>query len=184
MDIIKLYNEYLHSRKKRQIQSRPCAFPVILLFDNDDGIKTTSSYVKKNFNIVLTTKTTNDFYYLFDNLYIVKTIEKISKTVDEENNYKNNAAELVNKDDKEKNKIDNPKSCIEDCFDKETLERTIDGKKFNKNNNKHSDTEYGKNDFATKIVNADPRSIDFSGFDGLLDRIGKVFDDYKKINNK
>ncbi|OLY48080.1 retron Ec67 family RNA-directed DNA polymerase/endonuclease [Bartonella apis] len=184
LDIIKLYKEYLHSSKKRQIQSRPCAFPVILLFDNDDGIKTTSSYVKKNFDIILTTETTDDFYYLFDNLYIVKTVEKKYNTEYEKNDDKNHQYDNIkNKVKNKKNLIKNSESCIEDCFFKKTLEKTLHGKKFTKNNNGHSNTEYSKDKFATEIVSAEPWSIDFSGFDGLLDRIRKVIEDYKKLHN-
>lgn len=160
LDIIKLYSEYLHSKRKvhQIIKNRPCAFPVILLYDNDDGIKTTSSYVKRNFSIELTTETKNDFYYLFDNLYIVKTPEV-------------------------KNKSGDFKTCIEDCFKKETLEKKLGRKTFNRNNKKRSSTEYGKSEFAKKIISPNAASIDYSGFNGLMARIENVLDNYKKIKS-
>ena len=84
---------------------RPLAHPVIILIDNDDEGKKVFNIdiIKDKFKRGISLKTSEPFYYLHENLYLVKTPEN-------------------GKDGK---------SCIEDLFDQELHETIIDGKTFN-----------------------------------------------------
>ncbi|MEZ0001627.1 retron Ec67 family RNA-directed DNA polymerase/endonuclease [Sinorhizobium fredii] len=73
-------------------------------------------------------------------------------------------------------------AAIEDLFDPALLARTLDGKKFNKSNKKFDLTKfYGKNDFATRIVAPERNSIDFSGFEAMLQAICDVTVHYRLL---
>lgn len=67
---------------------------------------------------------------------------------------------------------------IEDLFDNKTLKTKIDGKSFNKSKGMDTNTEYGKYIFAEKVIKANKRNIDFSGFKPLLDKISFVIENY------
>lgn len=131
---------------------RPLAHPVIVLIDNDDGgTKVFKKTIKDKFKCEISLKTSEPFYHLHENLYLVKTPEN-------------------GKDGK---------SCIEDLFDPELLKTCIDGKTFDPSEKHDPDKTYGKIVFAKKVVsNAD--KTDFPGFEKLLDRIVAVLVHYKK----
>ena len=101
-NLIQFFNIY-----KKTINSfkfRPLAYPVIVLIDNDDGAGDgVFKAVKSNFKLGISLETSEPFYHLHKNLYLVKTPEN-------------------GKDGK---------SCIEDMFDQELRETIIDGKTFN-----------------------------------------------------
>jgi RNA-directed DNA polymerase len=80
----------------------PCAYPVIMLIDNDDGAKEIFSVVKNVGGPTITLDTLDPFYHLFLNLYLVKTPEPGGGN----------------------------KSCIEGLFDPALLKTIIDGKTF------------------------------------------------------
>ena len=124
---------------------RPLAHPVIILIDNDDEGEKVYKNKKNN--------TSEPFYHLHKNLYLVKTPEN-------------------GKDGK---------SCIEDLFDPKWFKFCVDGKTFDlsKKHNKDSNT-YSKTVFAKKVVIPNADKIDFSGFEKLLDRIVAVLDDYEQ----
>ena len=63
---------------------------------------------------------------------------------------------------------------MEDFFDLKTKETLIDGKGFDPNNNMNTATDYGKHVFAQKVVAADAKSIDFSGFNGILSNVSSI----------
>lgn len=65
-------------------------------------------------------------------------------------------------------------SCIEDCFSSETLATKLNGKSFNYADKIDTTTEYGKQPFAEKVVKAHAKSIDFKGFEPLLDEITSI----------
>lgn len=157
LDIMLYYKKYLHGDKKQLIINKPCKFPVILFLDNDDGLSSPASFAKKNFEVDVNTKTTSDFYFLCDNLYIVKTPESLpmGKT------------------------CTNNQTCIEDFFPDSILNISFKRKKFNKANKIDPKTEYGKAVFATRIVVPKASSIDYSGFEQILNRIESVIKDYK-----
>lgn len=60
---------------------------------------------------------------------------------------------------------------IEDLFDKATLETKLDGKTFNPSNKAAGPNEYGKSHFASYVIRPNYKTIDFSGFDQLLQNI-------------
>ncbi len=73
-------------------------------------------------------------------------------------------------------------SCIEDCFDPATLAIELSGKKFNyKNQAIDESSEYGKAYFAQHVVKPNASTIDFSGFDELLDRVRQVLNHYAAL---
>ena len=130
----------------------PLAYPVILLIDNDDGARDIFNIVRKKFNVPnISCKTTESFYYLDANLYLVKTPE--------------NGADS--------------KSCIEDLFDPKLLETPIGGKRFDPSKEYGAAGQYGKVVFAKQVVRPNADKIDFSRFGKLLERIIAVLDDYK-----
>ena len=151
-----------YEREMDLFKFKPLAHPVIILIDNDDGanevfkIKTVKDRHKISYG------TTEPFYYLHENLYLVKTPENI-----------------VNSQPS--------KSCIEHLFEPKLLKTCIDGKTFglskkhntDKKHNKDSNT-YSKTVFAKKVVIPNADKIDFSKFGKLLDRIVAVLDDYEQ----
>ena len=87
---------------------------------------------------------TEAFYYLGYNLYLVKTP----------------GAGGLGK-----------KSCIEDLFPPALLKTLVDGKAFDPNKEHDEAGKYGKVVFAKRVVISNAAAIDFSGFAPLLDRI-------------
>lgn len=129
--------------------------PVILILDNDKAGQKIVNLVGHLFKVKI--NKTDPYIHVFRNLYIVLTP------------LKNNQAE----------------SEIEDLFEASTLAIQLDGKFFNRSNEKTTDTSYGKAVFAKKIVNEMASSINFDGFSPLLDRITKVIQiHYKQREGK
>jgi len=129
---------------------RPLPNPVIVLVDNDDGAKEIFNAAKKLGASGISLKSSDPFYRLADNLYLIKTPE-IGST---------------------------GKSCIEDLFDPSLLKTSVDGKKFDANKKHGEDGKYGKTVFAEKVVQPNKDKIDFAKFAPLLDRIVAALDDY------
>lgn len=140
-----------YRRKVHEFAHRPIKHPVIVLIDNDDGAKDLVKVVKNAFGVSFTTKSSDPFFHLASNLYLVKTPEKGKTGV----------------------------SCIEDLFDASLKKTKLGNKKFNPNKGHDSDNEYGKAIFADKVVRPNASKIDFSKFAPLLARIVAVVDDYK-----
>jgi RNA-directed DNA polymerase len=134
----------------KDFKHKPMAHPIIILCDNDDGLKSVIKKAKSKISKTVSTKTTDPFYHLDLNLYLVKVPEDDPP---------------VDKD-------------IESLFDPALLETVLNGKSFNPKK-KHSDhTEYGKVIFAEAVVRANAGEVDFSGFEGLLTRIEGVLKHY------
>lgn len=144
------YLRNLHPHKKTQtpFKHTPNAHPVILVLDNDDGLSTVASTLKKNFGVSISVNSAESFYHITENLYLVKT------------------------------PVINGQSCIEDLFPPRVKNTLLKGKKFNPNSKINPDSEYGKEVFAKSVVKPNASKIDFSGFDPLLDRIVAVLDHY------
>ena len=145
--------DYLHNLNatktgRKPFKHKPMAHPVILVIDNDDGLKALAKTVKKVFAVSITVTSTDDFYRITENLYLIKTPES------------------------------NGKSCIEDLFPLELKNKRLKGKKFCPKGTIDRQAEYGKEIFAKSIVKPNAPNIDFSGFDPLLDRIAAVLVDY------
>lgn len=143
------YRRNLHASKKepRSFDHRPMQFPVILVLDSDDGLGTIASTIKSNFGVHFTWKSTEYFYHITDNLYVVKTPENGEK-----------------------------QTCIEDLFPDDWLSKLMNGKKFNPASKIDPEKEYSKEVFAKSVVKPNSDKIDFSRFDSLLDRMCKVID--------
>jgi RNA-directed DNA polymerase len=80
----------------------PLGYPVIVLFDNDDGGRELFGFARAHGAPTIDFSATDPFYYLGLNLYLVKTLEKLAPH----------------------------KSCIEDLFDPALLKTVLDGKTF------------------------------------------------------
>lgn len=133
---------------RKPMLHKPMKYPVIMVLDNDDGLGDVAGTIKKNFNVGMSVTSTQDFYHVCDNLYVVKTPEASGK------------------------------SSMESMFPKSWTTIVLNGKKFNPSNKIDITKEYGKEIFATNVVKANAAKIDFSGFNPLLSRIAKVLDHY------
>lgn len=154
LDIADGYSSFPHfmttySDMMRRFKHKPNKHPVILLIDNDDAVNKCKGTINSKANNKCDISTTDDFYYLGENLYLIKTLE--------------NGTNFTK---------------IEDCFDQSTLDIKINGKSFDPDR-KHGDmTCYGKGDFAKKIVEKNFSKLDMSGFQPLISRIGAVIEHY------
>lgn len=142
--------DYLRNLKPSKGTHKPFAHvpmnhPVIIVLDNDEGLASVASTVKKNFGVSIDLTSTSDFYNVTENLYIVKTPENGSKN-----------------------------TCIEDMFPKQWRDFQINGKKLNVASKIDPSKDLSKEAFAKSVVRPNAGQIDFSGFDPLLDRICKA----------
>jgi hypothetical protein len=119
------------------------------LIDNDDGA-TDIFGACKQYKCVVNHESTEIFFHLVENLYLIKTPAAGGST----------------------------KSCIEDFFTAETKATKLGGKVFNLHKDHDADGEYGKKVFAENVVRPNASRIDFSNFSGILDRIVAVIDHY------
>ena len=133
----------------KSIVHRPMQFPVILVLDNDDGLGPIAKIINKIFKVTISRKSTDDYYHVTDNFYIVKTPENAEKD-----------------------------TCIESLFPEEWLAKQLNGKKFNRASEIDPENEYGKEVFANSVVKLNSDQIDFSAFDPLLERLCKVIAGY------
>lgn len=140
-----LRNLNLSKGMRKPFAHKPMKHPVIIVLDNDEGLASVASTVKKNFGIQIELKSTSDFYNITENLYIIKTPE------DDSNN-----------------------TCIEDMFPKTWRDHKINGKKLNTESKIDPSKDLSKEAFAKSVVRPNASHIDFSGFDPLLDRICKA----------
>jgi hypothetical protein len=125
--------------------------PVILLVDNDDGAKRLYSYIKEIKKSPVDPK--SQYIFITDNLYVVPT-------------------PLT---------PDGKGTTIEDFFEIGLKKTKLKGKTFNPSDKGFNPkTEYGKYLFAKLVVKKNQASINFSGFNPLLERIEAVLDDYKR----
>ncbi len=144
-----LVDQY-ESRLKRYRQL-PLTHPVIILCDNDDGPKDVFKNAQKKTRKPVSKTSTDPFYHLGNNLYLVKVPEGNPATSRD----------------------------IEDLFPPATLGKLVNGKQFDKKKEHGDDTAYGKTKFADDVVRQNAGTIDFSAFDDLLRRIVECLIDYK-----
>jgi RNA-directed DNA polymerase len=139
--------------KFAKFKHSPTRHPVIVLIDNDDGAKDIFKLLKgKKFGIPIELATDLPFYHLSGPLYLIKTPVRGA----------------------------DHKSCPEDFFDAAVLATKIDGKPFNPAKERDPSSEYGKVEFAERVVRPHVNAIDFQGFELLLARIDAVVADYAK----
>ena len=117
----------------KKFKHLPLAHPVIILIDNDKGADEIFSVLKGK-GITISHSSTDEFYRVVANLYIVKTPESEKK---------------------------GNVSCIEDLFDPTLLSVEIDGKQFDPNKQHNESGKYGKSQFAEKVIKPDATKIDF-----------------------
>jgi RNA-directed DNA polymerase len=129
---------------------RPLMHPVIVVIDNDSGAEDLFKTIRKNYNLSINWRSPDPFFYVTENLYLVKTPERGAEGL----------------------------SSIEDFFEASLLATVLDGKTFNRRNDLDSAREYGKFIFAEKIVRLNAGTINFLGFTPLLERIVAAIDDY------
>jgi RNA-directed DNA polymerase len=132
----------------------PLSFPVIVLVDNDDGGKKLFGFTKAKTGIDISYATTDPFYHLGLNLYLVKTPEQV-------------AAPYT--------------SCMETFFDTAVKATKLNGKTFDPDKEHDAAGKYGKVAFAIQVVEPNADKIDFSGFAALLDRIVAVLDHHTAL---
>lgn len=138
----------------KEYKHKPMAHPVIILCDNDDGLKSVIKNAKSKIGKTVSTTTTDPFYHLGLNLYLVKVPE---------------GAPPADKD-------------IESLFDPALLKTILKGKSFNPKKEHEDHTEYGKKIFAEAVVRANAGTVNFSGFEGLLSRIEDVLKHYSALS--
>jgi len=71
-------------------------------------------------------------------------------------------------------------SKIEDCFDALIKSTVLNGKTFVPDNNFNRETDYGKADFAYKVVKPKADGMNFDGFKPILDRLIMVLDEHAR----
>lgn len=125
-------------------------FPVIVLIDNDSGAHGIYQVIA-GINKKPKPQGLADFIHVTSNLYVVPTPFGPNKSY----------------------------TAIEDFFDKPTLETKLNGKTFSRESKLDETSEYGKAAFARDVVAKNAGTIDFSGFQAILDRVIKVLDDYE-----
>ncbi|QDD62698.1 RNA-directed DNA polymerase [Herbaspirillum seropedicae] len=147
--ICKLLKHYHEDVSTRFKAPRP-QHPVIVLIDNDSGA---NSIYEAIAGITKRKKPLGraPFIHVFSNLYVVPT------PFGPKNAY----------------------TAIEDCFDAATLARPLDGRTFSRDNKHDSSKHYGKKDFATRVVAKNVNTLNFHGFEPLLEQMVAVIKDYK-----
>jgi len=129
---------------------RAMKHPVILLIDNDSGAPDVFKDAIKCGASGISLTSTDPFYRLIDNLYLIKTPEIGATGI----------------------------SCIESLFDPALLNEKVNGLEFDASKKHKAPGKYGKQVFAEQVIKPNANTIDFSGFVPLLDRIAAVIDDY------
>ena len=78
-DLKSILLDYLRNlspyKNRKPFAHMPVAHPIILLVDNDNGLQPIGGSVKKNFGLSITTDLTENFYFITENLYLIKTPE-------------------------------------------------------------------------------------------------------------
>ncbi|MEW8508996.1 MAG: retron Ec67 family RNA-directed DNA polymerase/endonuclease [Candidatus Thiodiazotropha sp.] len=139
-----------YSNNLKKYAHQPMKHPVIVLCDNDGGPKTVFKNAEKRCSVPISSKTTDPFYYLGDNLYLVKVPEGAAPHERE----------------------------IEELFKPAIRAHKIAGKPFDPKKEHGDETAYGKVKFAEEVVRPNASTIDFSDFADLLSRIDQCLDHY------
>ena len=134
--------------------------PVILLLDNDSGPDILLNHLiteESKYSHCSKSKEeirSSEFIHITSNLYLVLTP-----------------------------RINNDKpSMMENLFDESALNILVDGRKFDPNKDADSITTYGKNTFATKVVQERKTTISFEGFKPLLNRVESVIQYHNRLS--
>ncbi|MCU7944363.1 MAG: retron Ec67 family RNA-directed DNA polymerase/endonuclease [Candidatus Thiodiazotropha sp. (ex Cardiolucina cf. quadrata)] len=142
-----------YSNNLKKYGHKPLSHPVIVLCDNDGGPKNVFKAAEKKCSTPININTTDAFYYLGDNLYLVKVPEGPTPKPRE----------------------------IEDLFKPVLLAHKIGGKPFDPKKEHGDETAYGKVKFAEEVVKPNTSTIDFSDFIDLLSRIDQCVTHYSTV---
>jgi RNA-directed DNA polymerase len=143
-----------YSENAKKYKHVPFAYPVIMVIDNDDGAKDVFPIARNNGATGIGWASTDPFYHLGLNLYLVKTPEAKTKPF---------------------------YSAIEDAFDPALLATPVGGKTFDRNKTHAAPGKYGKQVFAERVVKPSASTTNLSGFTPLLDRIVAAIDHYAAL---
>lgn len=146
--------EYLFSIYRRMLNKfnhKPVNFPVIICCDNDEGAKNLFKLISKDSNTTISASTKSNYYYLFENLYIVKIPEKSTNTK------------------------------IEDLFPSLLRGTKVDGRVFELEPHPTNAPTYSKQYFAEKIVRKNRNATVYADFHTLLARISSCITNYRTI---
>lgn len=124
-------------------------YPVIILIDNDSGADAIYGAIAGILRIQKP-KGQKPFIHVCENLYVVPTPFGPSSK----------------------------KTSIEDFFDEATLATQLNGKSFERKNDADNQHHYGKAAFARDVVAKNAATIDFGGFQPILERIESVIKHY------
>lgn len=140
--------------------TKECAFfkapiglkPVIMLIDNDQGAIEIYKQIHKMKKLAKKPDGSDELHFIGRNLYVVPTpLNKGQNTM------------------------------VEDLFEPKLLKTELNGKKFNPDDAKMTSNEYSKNHFAKFVVKAQQESIDFSGFEPILNTILKIVKQHGRL---
>jgi RNA-directed DNA polymerase len=144
--------------------------PVIILTDNDKGggkdkggekksnkngatVVFSAVYNSSSKKVRPSVESNDDFYFVNNNLYLVKTPHVGSKK----------------------------ETCIEDLFDQNLFSYEINGKTFNPENDANREMFYGKKYFAEKVIAKNFNTINFDNFKSLLNRLVAVIKNFNSL---
>lgn len=158
-DFIKSYDKHYSFYKASKANN-----PVIIVLDNDSGLNALAGILFKvstcniyptptpvPANNFKTEMKSADFIHVCHNLYLV--ITPLNQGED---------------------------TMIEDLFEPDLWETTVETRKFDPTEKLlPRENYYGKNIFATKVVNPEKATINFDGFKPLFDRVTSVLDHYQ-----
>ncbi|MTC43664.1 retron Ec67 family RNA-directed DNA polymerase/endonuclease [Providencia sp. wls1921] len=130
--------------------------PVIILLDNDSGSKGSggilSLLTQGTFSNIKENRNElrkKKYIHVYENLYVIFT-------------------PLIKGND----------SCIEDLYDRKTLEKKLNGKKFKNSNLNLKPDEYSKNHFAKYVIQDNIENINFDNFKQILESLDKIILEY------
>ncbi|MEP1143759.1 MAG: retron Ec67 family RNA-directed DNA polymerase/endonuclease [Henriciella sp.] len=147
---VALIKQY-HSLIKRY-GHRPLHHPTIIVCDNDNGASDIFKAAGK-MGVEVSASSTEPFYHLGENLYLVKVPENGHEPVE-----------------------------MEDFFPQEWLLKPLDGKHFDRSKLHGDESSFGKAKFAEFVVKPNAQSIDFGKFGDLLTRLSACIEHYSVIH--
>lgn len=140
-----------YEKRLARYDHKPLKHPVIILLDNDSGLGKFSSAVLNTFGKAVNLNTTDPFYHLVANLYVVKTPEIAG----------------------------GGSSCIEDLFGADKS-RPLAGKILHLDEKTFDASKHiSKSVYAKKVIAKEAGLVNWAGFEPFLDRVVAVLDDYK-----